>query len=176
MAKWREIKKHLFSEFPEGWFFEPIKKPKETVGTAWVMCGFLTIVLFLWLAVNAPTETWRNIGIIYALMGTLVGPTLILEWMHPELTIPTAFPKSIGDMGHDMDIIAALLIVIGTSIVSALVFTVTGRMAFFMEIFPELPWVNLLIVGLSIPIIEEVFLGCLFGGTMIENLGVVPGC
>jgi len=176
MAKWKEIKKHLYKEFPEGWFFKGgAMKPRETPGTAWMILGFLTIVVFLWLAVNAPTESWRNIGMIYALMGTLVGPTLLIEWMHPKITFPTAFPRSIGDMGHDMDVIAALLIVIGTSIVSAFVFTMTGKMAFFMEIFPELPWVNLVIVGLSIPIIEEVFFGCLFGATMIENFGVVTG-
>jgi len=188
MAKWKEIRKHLFSEFSEGYFSPP--KPKERRRTAAILLGIFLVMTFFWLTVNAPVGTtevqgkevvkagglrWRWLGLSYALFVMASLAALLVERIHPEKTHVVAFPKFKGDFGISGDVIAGLLAVIGTSVATGYGFAATGKMAFFLNIFPEIPWINLIIVGISIPIAEEFFFGCLIGGTMIENFGAVTG-
>jgi len=190
MARWREIKKHLTKPFPEGWFY-----PKEKVGKRAAMIiallENLTILIFVWLAINAPVGTtkvageevvkggglkWRWLGIIYAVMATFEMAGTGTELLMPEKFKPAAIPMpGGGDWGILECVVVGIAIAGGVMIFSSFAFATTGIHPFTLQVFPKLPLANWLIVGFSIPLIEEAFFGKVWACTITENRGLLVG-
>lgn len=190
MAKWKEVKKFLFHEFPEGWFYSREKVSERAA----VMSAFLvaiTFLMFIWFAVNAPIETtevagkevvkaggmkWRWIGIVYAVMGSFAVTLTAIEWVKSKKLRPVAVPMpGPGDWDIPEVVVVGVAIAGGAMLVSSLAFATTGTWAFVLQIFPKMPLTNWAIVGFSIPIIEEAFFGSVIAGSFTENYGLAVG-
>lgn len=190
MAKWKEIKKYLVGEMPDGWFY--IREKASDRAT--IMCSFLilaTLLLFVWLAINAPIKTtevagkevikagglkWRWLGMVYAVMGAFSIGVGVTDWVLSKRFRPIAVPMpGGGDWSMLEVIVVGMAIAGGTMLVSSFAFATTGSFAFTLEVFPKLPLTNWLVVGFSIPIMEEVFFGTIISTSFTENYGLLVG-
>lgn len=190
MAKWKEIKKYLIGEIPEGWFF-PRERISERAALLSSMLMGLTTLLFVWVAVNAPVKTtevvgkevvkaggmkWRWLGMVYAVMGGIAIALIGIEMVSPEKFRVVATPMlSPGDWSMLEVVVVGIAIAAGTMLFSSLTFATTGTLPFAFEVFPKIALINWMVVGLMIPIIEEAFFGCVYASSFTEHFGLLVG-
>lgn len=188
MAKWNEIRKYLFREFPEGWFFQR-EKVDERAASMSAFLVALTFLMFVWFTVNAPVETveiagkkvvkaggmkWRWLGIVYATMGSFSIALTGIEWIGSKKLRPLAVPMPGGGDWGMLKCVATGIVIGGVIFALSLPFA-TMKAPFTLTIFPESPLINWAIVGFSIPIIEEAFFSGIIGASFTENYGLSIG-
>jgi len=170
------IREHLFTGFKEGWMsaFGKYQQPYKRI-VIWIAISIF--IVFIWIAINAPSREWRQVGIIYALLGLFSFSISGLQFANPKSLPEIAGTRFVGDFGVVGDMAFGALTVLVALLFSSFLSFVTGTPMYYSGKFVAFPkrWlVNLMVVGFMIPIFEETFFS-IIQAPITESYGVVPG-